>query len=93
MAVARPSGVGRAREDETLANCLAGEEYFPLDHADYGETIERIMSSGTEIVFNTIVPPGLTPFLQQLFDAGFPKRGRQNLLPLFDENFLQLVPA
>ncbi len=45
---------------------IVGEEYFPLDHTDYGETVERIMSSGAEVVFNTIVPPGLTPFLEQL---------------------------
>ena len=45
---------------------IVGEEYFPLDHTDYGETIDKITSSGAEVVFNTIVPPGLTPFLEQL---------------------------
>src|SRR5947207_11957812 len=35
---------------------IVGEEYFPLDHADYGQTTEQIMSSGSEVVFNTIVP-------------------------------------
>ena len=39
---------------------IVGEEYFPLDHADYGRTIEKIASSGAEVVFNTIVPPGVT---------------------------------
>ena len=29
----------------------------------------RIMSSGAEVVFNTIVPPGLTPFLELLYDV------------------------
>src|SRR6266540_2400638 len=72
---------------------IVGEEYFPLDHADYGKTIERIMSSGTEVVFNTIVPPGLTPFLEQLYNAGFTKRGGQIICTYFDENFLNLVPA
>jgi ABC-type branched-subunit amino acid transport system substrate-binding protein len=72
---------------------IVGEEYFPLDHADYSETVERIMSSGTEVVFNTIVPPGLTPFLQQLYDAGFHERGGQIICTYFDENFLNLVPA
>ncbi|MGT2489856.1 ABC transporter substrate-binding protein [Cupriavidus basilensis] len=37
---------------------IAGEEYFPLDHADYGKTIDQIASTGAEVVFNTIVPPG-----------------------------------
>ena len=48
---------------------IVGEEYFPLDHADYGETVDKITSSGAEVVFNTIVPPGLTPFLEQLYDV------------------------
>src|SRR5438477_3213749 len=28
---------------------IVGEEYFPLDHTDYGATIEKIMSSGAEV--------------------------------------------
>jgi ABC-type branched-subunit amino acid transport system substrate-binding protein len=36
---------------------IVGEEYFPLDHADYHRTVEKITSSGAEVVFNTIVPP------------------------------------
>jgi ABC-type branched-subunit amino acid transport system substrate-binding protein len=72
---------------------IVGEEYFPLDHEEYGETIEKITASGAEVVFNTIVPPGLTPFLQQLYDSGFTKRGGQIVCTYFDENFLNLVPA
>jgi ABC-type branched-subunit amino acid transport system substrate-binding protein len=72
---------------------IVGEEFWPLDHTDYGETVERIMSSGAEVVFNTIVPPGLTPFLEQLFNAGFTKRGGHLVCTYFDENFLNLVPA
>ena len=45
------------------------------------------------MVFNTIVPPGLMPFLEQLHDAGFTKRGGQLVCTYFDENFLGLVPA
>ena len=51
------------------------------------------MSSGADVVFNTIVPPGLTPFLEQLYEAGFTKRGGQLVCTYFDENFLNLVPA
>src|SRR5215210_822283 len=72
---------------------IVGEEYLPLDHTDYAETVERIMSSGAEVVFNTIVPPGLTPFLEQLHDAGFSRRGGHLVCTYFDENFLNLVPA
>ena len=69
---------------------IVGEEYFPLDHEDYGETIEKITSSGAEVVFNTIVPPGLMPFFQQLYDSGFTKRGGQIVCTYFDENLLDL---
>jgi ABC-type branched-subunit amino acid transport system substrate-binding protein len=72
---------------------IVGEEYFPLDHEDYSETIDKITSSGAEVVFNTIVPPGLMPFFQQLYDSGFTKRGGQIVCTYFDENFLNLVPA
>ena len=72
---------------------IVGEEYFRLDNEDYTGTVSRIMSSGAQIVFNTIVPPGLTPFLQQLHDAGFTAQGGQLVCTYFDENFLNLVPA
>jgi branched-chain amino acid transport system substrate-binding protein len=72
---------------------IVGEEYFPLDHMDYRSTVERIMASGTEVVFNTIVPPGLTPFLGELHRAGFSRRGGKIICTYFDENFLNLVPA
>jgi branched-chain amino acid transport system substrate-binding protein len=72
---------------------IVGEEYFPLDHTDYAETIDKITSSGAEVVFNTIVPPGLTPFLERLYDSGFTRRGGSLVCTYFDENFLNLVPA
>src|SRR3954469_5353661 len=71
---------------------IVGEEYFPLEHEDYGETIEKITSSGAEGVFNTIVPPGLIPFFRQLYDSGFTKRGGQIVCTYFDENLLELLP-
>ena len=72
---------------------IVGEEYFPLDHLDYGRTVEKIMSSRTDVVFNTIVPPGVTPFLDELHRAGFTRRGGKIVCTYFDENFLNLVPA
>jgi ABC-type branched-subunit amino acid transport system substrate-binding protein len=72
---------------------IVGEEYFPLDHTDYGKTIEKITSSGAEVVFNTIVPPGVTSFFEQLYNAGFTKRGGHIVCTYFDENFLNMVPA
>ena len=72
---------------------IVGEEYFPLDHTSYERTVEDIMSTGADVVFNTIVPPGLTPFLEQLHQAGFTARGGHIVCTYFDENFLNLVPA
>jgi hypothetical protein len=44
-------------------------------------------------VFNTIVPPGLTPFFDGLYKAGFMNRGGKLVCTYFDENFFNLVPA
>jgi ABC-type branched-subunit amino acid transport system substrate-binding protein len=71
---------------------IEGEEYFPLDHADYSKTVEKIMSSGTEVVFNTIVFPGLGSFLEQLSNAGFTKRGGKLVCTYFEENLLKMFP-
>src|ERR1700704_3388116 len=72
---------------------IVGEEYFPLDHADYSETIRKITSSGADAVFNTTVPPGVSPFLEQLFNSGFTERGGKIVCRYFAENFLNMVPA
>ncbi len=84
----------RVREVVTAGGgTIVGEDYFPLDHTDYTETIERIVASGADAVFNTIVPPGLTPFLELLYESGFTRRGGALICTYFDENFLNLVPA
>jgi ABC-type branched-subunit amino acid transport system substrate-binding protein len=72
---------------------IVGEEYFPLDHTDYGPTVDKIASSGAEVVFNTIVPPGLGPFLEQLYESGFTKRGGYLVCTYFEENILDVLPA
>jgi branched-chain amino acid transport system substrate-binding protein len=72
---------------------VVGEEYFPLDHTSYEDVVADIMALGADVVFNTIVPPGLTPFLDELHRAGFARRGGQIVCTYFDENFLNLVPA
>jgi ABC-type branched-subunit amino acid transport system substrate-binding protein len=72
---------------------IVGEEYHPLDHMDYAATVERIMASGTDVVFNTIVPPGVSPFFEGLYEAGFTRGGGQLVCTYFDENFLNMVPA
>src|SRR5437763_2893910 len=72
---------------------IVGEDYFPLDHADYSKTVEKIMASGAEVVFNTTVPPGFAPFFEQLYNAGFSKRGGHLVCTYFEENFLGFLPA
>jgi ABC-type branched-subunit amino acid transport system substrate-binding protein len=88
-----PHTMNRVVREMVAANggSIVGEEYFPLDHTDYRETVARIMSSGAEVVFITIVPPGLTPFLEQLHQAGFTRRGGRLICTYFDENFFSLT--
>jgi ABC-type branched-subunit amino acid transport system substrate-binding protein len=90
-----PHTLNRKVREVVTANggAIVEEEYFPLDHTDYGATIDKITSSGAEVVFNTIVPPGLTPFLELLYESGFTRRGGSLVCTYFDENFLNLVPA
>jgi len=78
---------------EANGGAIVGEEYFPLDHTDYEATVERISSSGADVVFNTIVPPAVTPFFEQLYNSGFTSRGGHLVCTYFDENFLNMVPA
>jgi urea transport system substrate-binding protein len=83
----------RVREAVTAhGGSIAGEEYFPLDHADYSGTVRRIIDSGAEVVFNTTVPPGVVPFLEQLHGSGFRQRGGHLVCTYFEENFVGLVP-
>jgi branched-chain amino acid transport system substrate-binding protein len=84
----------RVRELVTAnGGTIEGEEYFPLDHTDYKETIENINAGGSEVVFNTIVPPGLMPFLEQLHVSGFKNRGGKLVCTYFEENLLKLLPS
>ncbi len=78
---------------ENHGGTIVGEEYYPLDHSDYRATVERIASTNAEVVFNTIVPPGVVNFLEQLHNSGFAKRGGHMVCTYFDENFLNLAPA
>ncbi|MGH2850245.1 MAG: substrate-binding protein [Solirubrobacteraceae bacterium] len=70
---------------------IVGEEYFPLDHADWRATVEQINSTGTDLVFNTTVPPGVTPFFAELFASGFMARGGKVACTYFDENLMHVV--
>jgi ABC-type branched-subunit amino acid transport system substrate-binding protein len=85
---------GKVREVVTAnGGEIVGEEYFPLDHMEYSATIDAIIASGAEVVFNTIVPPGVGPFLQGLHDSGFVEQGGKLVCTYVDENVLDMVPA
>jgi branched-chain amino acid transport system substrate-binding protein len=71
---------------------IVGEEYFPVDHADWGETVARINDSGADVVFNTTVPPGFFPFLEALCESGYTERGGLVVTTYFEENLVAALP-
>src|SRR5262245_1011351 len=72
---------------------VIGEEYFPVDHNDYGATVNKIMTSKVNVVFNTTIPPGLAAFFKQLYEAGFNRNGGRLACVYYDENALNITPA
>ncbi len=72
---------------------IVGEEYFPIDHTDWDETVERINRSGADVVFNTTVPPGCVPFFEALYESGFTRRGGRVITTYFEENLAGALPA
>ena len=69
------------------------EEYYPLDQAEYSATISKIKEGKVDCVFNTVIPPGLLPFVKQLYESGFQKNGGVLTCVYFDENILNFLPA
>jgi ABC-type branched-subunit amino acid transport system substrate-binding protein len=51
------------------------EEYYPVDQAEYSATIGKIRDRKADCVFNTLIPPGVVPFLKQLYESGFRRNG------------------
>ena len=66
------------------------EEYYPLDQIDYSATVSKIMNEKIDVVFNTVIPPGVGPFFKQLYEAGFGKRGGRLSCVYYDENTLNI---
>lgn len=66
------------------------EEYYPIDQIDYGATVNKIMAEKIDVVFNTVIPPGVGPLFKQLYEAGFLKRGGRLCCVYYDENTLLL---
>ncbi len=66
------------------------EEYYPLDQVEYSATVNKIMTEKVDVVFNTVIPPGVGPFFKQLYEAGFHKRGGRLSCVYYDENTLNI---
>jgi urea transport system substrate-binding protein len=69
------------------------EEYYPLDQIEYSATVNKIMTNNVDVVFNTVIPPGVGPFVKQLYEAGFTKRGGRLSCVYYDENTLNINAA
>src|SRR6476620_2548574 len=69
------------------------EEYYPLDQVDFSSTVNRIISNKVDVVFNTVIPPGVGPFFKQLYEAGFTKNGGRLACVYYDENTLNINQA
>ena len=69
------------------------EEYYPLDQVEYSATVNKIMTNNVNVVFNTVIPPGVGPFFKQLYEAGFTKRGGRLSCVYYDENTLNINAA
>jgi len=72
---------------------VVGEEYFPVDYNEYSASVNKIMSNGVNVVFNTTIPPGVAAFFKQLYEAGFSKKGGRLACVYYDENALNITPA
>jgi ABC-type branched-subunit amino acid transport system substrate-binding protein len=72
---------------------VVGEEYFPVDHNEYSATVNRIMSSKVNVVFNTTIPPGVAALFKQLYEAGFSKNGGRLACVYYDESTLDMTPG
>src|SRR6202790_1985206 len=66
------------------------EEYYPPDQVEYSATVNKIMTNNVDVVFNTVIPPGVGPFFKQLYDAGFGKRGGRLACVYYDEGALSI---
>jgi branched-chain amino acid transport system substrate-binding protein len=70
---------------------VVGEEYLPVDHNEYGAMVNRIMSGKVNVVFNTVIPPGLPAFFRQLYEAGFADHGGRLACVFIDENGFSIM--
>jgi branched-chain amino acid transport system substrate-binding protein len=78
---------------EKIGGEVVFEEYYPLDQPEYSATIAKIRDGKVDCVFNTIIPPGLQPFMKQLYESGFQRSGGVIACVYYDEHTLNYHPA
>jgi ABC-type branched-subunit amino acid transport system substrate-binding protein len=69
------------------------EEYYPLDQPEYSATISRIRDGKADCVLHSIIPPGVQPFMKQLYESGFQRNGGVVSCLYYDENSVNFHPA
>jgi branched-chain amino acid transport system substrate-binding protein len=87
----RVSGKWVRQVVEANGGQIVGEEYFPLDATDFSASVQKIMSSGADIVYSNVIPPGIWTQIRQLSEAGFQKKGLFTV-PYLEESALQAIP-
>lgn len=78
---------------EQNGGAVVFEEYYPLDPVEYSATVNKIMKEKVDVVFNTVIPPGVGPFFKQLYEAGFQANGGRLSCVYYDENTVNLNAA
>ena len=68
------------------------EEYYPLDQSEYSATIAKVRDGNVDCIFNTVIPPGVQPFMRQLYETGFQRSGGIVILIYYDEMSLTYHP-
>ena len=68
------------------------EEYYPLDQPEYSATIAKIRDGKVDCVFSTVIPPGVQPFMKQLYESGYQRNGGAVACLYYDENSLNFHP-
>ena len=66
------------------------EEYYPLDQVEYSATVNEIMTNNVDMVFTTVISPGVGPLFKQLYEAGYEKRGGRLACVYYDEDTLTI---
>lgn len=69
---------------------VVGDEYSPTDQTQYGATVNSIISNKVDVVFCTLIPPGLPVFIKQLHEAGFQANGGRIASVLYDQSALSI---